>query len=84
MMTSLSISALLYIAIFIALGMGIAAVRKYSKRQPVRATVNPIKEANVYLAYGRKQQALDILKQALLGDPENEECKAKIVEIEKS
>jgi Tfp pilus assembly protein FimV len=84
MMISLSISAWLYISIFIVLGLGMAAVRSYSKRPPVLTTANSIKEANVYLAYGRKQQALEILKQALVDDPENEECRTKIAEIENS
>jgi hypothetical protein len=45
-------------------------------------TINPIAEANVYLAYGRKEQAVNVLKNALAMDPNNEEVLAKLREIE--
>ncbi len=42
---------------------------------------DPIKEANVYLAYGRDAQAVEILKSALADDPSREDVKAKLAEI---
>ncbi|MBL1277563.1 MAG: FimV family protein [Ectothiorhodospiraceae bacterium] len=45
------------------------------------ADVDPISEADVYLAYGRHQQAEDILKEALLKEPERHELKLKLLEV---
>ena len=43
--------------------------------------VDPISEADVYLAYGRYQQAEDLMLQAILDQPERNECKLKLLEI---
>lgn len=43
--------------------------------------VDPIAEAEVYLAYGRDQQAEEILKDALVKDPTRHEVRAKLLEI---
>lgn len=43
--------------------------------------VDPIAEAEVYLAYGRDQQAEEILKEALAKDPTLHEVRAKLLEI---
>jgi pilus assembly protein FimV len=45
------------------------------------ADVDPISEADVYLAYGRHQQAEDILKEALEKEPERKEIKLKLLEV---
>lgn len=43
--------------------------------------VDPIAEAEVYLAYGRDEQAEDILKEAVVKDPARHELKQKLLEI---
>ncbi len=43
--------------------------------------VDPISEADVYLAYGRYQQAEDLMRQAITEQPERDECKLKLLEI---
>lgn len=43
--------------------------------------VDPISEADVYLAYGRHQQAEDIIRAALESDPERNELKLKLLEV---
>ena len=43
--------------------------------------VDPIAEAEVYLAYGRDEQAEDILKDAIVKDPVRQELKGKLLEI---
>ena len=43
--------------------------------------VDPISEADVYLAYGRYQQAEDLMHQAIADQPERDECKLKLLEI---
>ncbi|MBI2753241.1 MAG: FimV family protein [Betaproteobacteria bacterium] len=43
--------------------------------------VDPIAEADVYLAYGRDAQAEEILKEALGKDPDRTEVHAKLLEI---
>ena len=43
--------------------------------------VDAISEADVYLAYGRYQQAEDLIQQAIKDEPGNDECKLKLLEI---
>jgi len=43
--------------------------------------VDPIAEAEVYLAYGRDEQAEEILKDAIVKDPVRQELKGKLLEI---
>lgn len=43
--------------------------------------VDPIAEAEVYLAYGRDQQAEEILKDALNKDPTRHDVRAKLLEV---
>ena len=43
--------------------------------------VDPIAEAEVYMAYGRDAQAEEILKEALSKDPERHEIRLKLLEI---
>lgn len=42
---------------------------------------DPLSEADVYLAYGRHQQAEDLVRTALNKEPSNEEFKLKLLEI---
>ena len=43
--------------------------------------VDPVAEAEVYLAYGRDEQAEEILKDALAKDPTRHEARVKLLEI---
>lgn len=43
--------------------------------------VDPISEADVYLAYGRYQQAEELMRQAIADEPERNDCKLKLLEI---
>lgn len=43
--------------------------------------VDPISEADVYLAYGRYQQAEELMRQAIADEPERDDCKLKLLEI---
>ncbi|MCU7795689.1 MAG: hypothetical protein KZQ75_01025 [Candidatus Thiodiazotropha sp. (ex Myrtea spinifera)] len=43
--------------------------------------VDPLSEADVYIAYGRYQQAEELIKQAIEKFPEREELKHKLLEI---
>lgn len=43
--------------------------------------IDPISEADVYLAYGRYQQAEDLMRDAIAEQPERDECKLKLLEI---
>jgi pilus assembly protein FimV len=45
------------------------------------AEVDPISEADVYLAYGRHQQAEDIIKQAMETNPDRLELQTKLLEV---
>jgi len=46
-----------------------------------QSEVDPVSEADVYLAYGRYQQAEDLMLQAIKDYPERDECKLKLLEI---
>lgn len=43
--------------------------------------VDPISEADVYLAYGRYKQAEELIRSAIEQNPERDECKLKLFEI---
>lgn len=43
--------------------------------------VDPVAEAEVYLAYGRDETAEEILKEAIIKNPERQELKLKLLEI---
>jgi pilus assembly protein FimV len=43
--------------------------------------VDPISEADVYLAYGRYQQAEELIRHAITEQPNRDECKLKLLEI---
>ncbi|MDD5411687.1 MAG: tetratricopeptide repeat protein [Methylobacter sp.] len=43
--------------------------------------IDPISEADVYLAYGRYQQAEELIRQAIKDHPDRNECKLKLLEI---
>src|SRR5690606_30750186 len=43
--------------------------------------IDPIAEAEVYIAYGRDEQAEEILKEALLHHPERHAVRIKLLEI---
>jgi len=46
-----------------------------------QSEVDPVSEADVYLAYGRYQQAEDLMLQAIKDFPARDECKLKLLEI---
>jgi pilus assembly protein FimV len=43
--------------------------------------IDPISEADVYLAYGRYQQAEELMRNAVASHPDRDECKLKLLEI---
>ncbi|TAN65853.1 MAG: fimbrial protein FimV [Methylobacter sp.] len=43
--------------------------------------IDPISEADVYLAYGRYQQAEELIRQAIEDQPNRDECKLKLLEV---
>jgi len=43
--------------------------------------IDPVSEADVYLAYGRYQQAEDLMRDAIAEHPERDECKLKLLEV---
>lgn len=43
--------------------------------------VDPISEADVYLAYGRYKQAEELIRSAIAQHPDRDECKLKLLEI---
>lgn len=43
--------------------------------------VDPVSEADVYLAYGRYKQAEELIRHAIAQHPNNDECKLKLLEI---
>jgi pilus assembly protein FimV len=43
--------------------------------------IDPLAEADVYLAYGRYQQAEELIRQAIKDYPDRDDCKLKLLEI---
>ncbi len=43
--------------------------------------VDPVAEAEVYMAYGRDQQAMEVLQEAIRRDPSRSELKIKLLEV---
>lgn len=81
-MPPLSFPTWLSITLFVFV-IALASVVPWTVRRLQRGKiVNPIAEADVYLAYGRKQQAIDVLKGALSADPDNMELSGKLRELE--
>jgi pilus assembly protein FimV len=67
---------------------GVAAAAVTTSQIPAQAPaaapvddVDPIAEADVYIAYGRDAQAEEILKEALSKTPDRQEIKVKLLEI---
>jgi pilus assembly protein FimV len=52
-----------------------------STQSDANEDVNPVTEAEVYLAYGRKEQAIEILEEALRANPAREDVRKKLQEI---
>jgi Tfp pilus assembly protein FimV len=66
---------------WIGLAASCWAVWRSSKLKD-RVPENPIAEADVYLAYGRKNQAIGLLKRSLAAHPDDQAIKDKLVELE--
>ena len=66
-----------------ALGSDVRKDRPASSSTPsdTDEDVNPVTEAGVYLAYGRKEQAIEILEEALRAKPAREDVRKKLQEI---
>ena len=66
-----------------ALGSDMRKDRPASSPTPGDADedVNPVTEAEVYLAYGRKEQAIEILEEALRAKPDRQDVRRKLQEI---
>ncbi len=70
--------------LFIVTALVFLSLFRLSKRAQKNPNSNPLSEADVYLAYGRKQEAIEVLKSALAADPDNSEIKQKLKEIQQS
>ena len=46
-----------------------------------QSEIDPISEADVYLAYGRYQQAEELMRDVIKDQPDRDECKLKLLEI---
>jgi pilus assembly protein FimV len=63
-------------------GSGNAPAMSYSLSQlDAIGDVDPVAEADVYLAYGRDLQAEEILKEAMRADPERRAIRVKLLEV---
>ncbi len=57
------------------------AVSGMNSAQGADSEVDPLTEADVYMAYGRYQQAEELLKEALKSQPERHDTKVKLLEV---
>jgi pilus assembly protein FimV len=69
-----------------AVGAGVLAAWWSLRRKAISpAEVDPLAEAEVYLAYGRRKEAVEILKEAVETRPERrKEIEAKLRELDGS
>jgi pilus assembly protein FimV len=57
------------------------AVTAAASAAPAADEVDPVQEAEVYIAYGRDGQAEEILKEAMARDPAREDVQVKLAEV---
>ncbi|TCV80234.1 type IV pilus assembly protein FimV [Sulfurirhabdus autotrophica] len=67
----------------VALLLLLVWMRRSSKTEKESAYVDPLAEAEVYLAYGRKQQAIEKLEHALKNDDTRQDIRRKLAELKK-
>lgn len=68
--------------IYALIGVGAACLLLY-KNKSTSVVADPLAEAEVYLAYGRKNQAIEILEKALQLDPSRTDISAKLDELKR-
>ena len=80
----LSDSPLVELIVVVALTVSIlTAWRMLSRKRGLQGDVDPLAEAEVYIAYGRKTEAAEILKEAIKAYPDRRnEFEAKLREIQ--
>ena len=60
---------------------GVASIAYSASQLDAGGEVDPVAEADVYMAYGREEQALEILKEALRTTPERADVRVKLLEV---
>ena len=72
-----------YFSLIVAALTGAVAYIFLRKRK-AKPAANPVAEADVYIAYGRTHQAVEILESALKTNPNQPEVAAKLAAVLKS
>jgi Tfp pilus assembly protein FimV len=72
----------LIIGVILVIGFVLLTRRAGSNRSN-GGPVDPIAEAEVFIAYGRKKQALEILENALRENPQRDDIALKLSELKK-
>lgn len=67
----------------VALLLMLVWMRRSASAGSESSYVDPLAEAEVYLAYGRKQQAIETLEQALRNDDSRHDIRRKLSELKK-
>ncbi len=60
---------------------GVASIAYSPSQLDAGGEVDPVAEADVYMAYGREEQALEILKEALRTSPARADVRVKLLEV---
>jgi predicted Zn-dependent protease len=74
------------IGVLVALACLVALLlirRRISKPNSKNRNVDPLAEAEVYLAYGRKKEAIQLLRAGLANHPNRTDIAAKLSKLEK-
>ena len=71
------------LAALVALLLMLVWMRRSGSTSNESSYVDPLAEAEVHLAYGRKQQAIAILEKALQYDDSRNDIKRKLSELKK-
>jgi len=73
-----------WLALGVVLAVGLFLLQGWmSRKSGEKSTADPLAEAEVYIAYGRKTQALAMLEEALQKDPSRTDISARIRELAK-
>ena len=73
---------LTYVLLFAGLGLLLVTFFIYFKsKSQGGSSADPLAEAEVYVAYGRKKQAIEILEKANLENPNRTDIQAKLDEL---
>ena len=72
-----------FVAVICLLALAVIRRRASSAKDPGRAS-DPLDEAEVYLAYGKRHEALEVLQRAAAADPSRTDIAVKLARLKQA